>query len=85
MPRPTEPCSNWRQMKVATVCTPTGATSSDATSSREATAKTSSMEATRLGAISGSRMRRKATMPVAPHTRAAASRLSPIWCSAAVV
>lgn len=37
MPSPTEPCSNWRQIEVEMVCTPTGATMIEATSSRVAT------------------------------------------------
>jgi hypothetical protein len=43
------------------------------------------MEEARLGKTSGSRMRRKAVTPLAPQTRAAASRLSPICWKAAVV
>lgn len=46
MPRPIDPYSNCRQMKVAMVCTPTGASTIEATSSREVSAKTNLLQGT---------------------------------------
>ena len=71
-------------MNVPMVGIPAGASMIDATSSRDAIANTSSMDESIEGRMSGTMMRRSVTVIDAPDTRAAVSKLPPIWSSAAL-